>query len=99
MPFSFSNTRGTFMHVMMQVLRPFIGKFLVAYFDDIPIYNSTKEQHLNHLWQACSTLRKDQSYVNLKKCTFMSNKVVFLGFVVSAAGISADPEKVQATVE
>lgn len=26
-------------------------QFLVVYFDDIPSYNSTKERHLNHLWQ------------------------------------------------
>ena len=29
----------------------------------------------------------------------MSDKVVLLGIVISAAGISADPEKVQAIVE
>lgn len=37
-------------------------------------------------------------YANLKKCAFMSSSVIFLGFVVSAEGVSADPEKVKAIV-
>lgn len=70
------------MRIMTQVLRPFIGNFLVIYCDDILTYSSTKEHHLKHLWQVCNTLRKEQLYANLKKCTFMSDEVVFLGFLL-----------------
>ena len=76
-----------------------MGKFLVVYFDDILIYSNTTEQHLNHLWQVCSTLRKEQLYANLKKCTFMTDSVIFLGFVISAVGMSADSKKVRSIVE
>lgn len=34
-------------------------------------------------------------YINLKKCTFCSNKLLFLGFVVSEEGIQVDEEKVR----
>ena len=38
-------------------------------------------------------------YANLKKCSFCTNQIVFLGDVVSAKGIKVDEEKVKAIKE
>ncbi|CAA7060974.1 unnamed protein product [Microthlaspi erraticum] len=46
-----------------------------------------------------SVLRKEKLFANLKKCTFCTDNVVFLGFVVSADGVKVDEEKVAAIRE
>ena len=76
-----------------------MGKFVVVYFDNIIIYNKFKDQYLTHLEQVCTALRKESLYANLKKCSLFTDKVIFLDFVVSSGGVSADPQKIKVIVD
>ena len=44
---------------------------------------------LTILWKECL-------YANFEKCTFCTNKVIFLGFNVSVHGVEVDEEKIKA---
>ncbi|GAA0152429.1 hypothetical protein LIER_10913 [Lithospermum erythrorhizon] len=83
------------MRVMNQVSRPFIRKFLVVYFDDILIYSPDMKTHLQHLRDILEVLSKEKFYAGLNKCSFMTNSVLFLGYVVSKDGLSVDESKVE----
>ena len=96
MPMGLSEAPDTFMCVMHFVLRPYIGVFVVIYFDDILVFSKYLKGHVTHLRTVLQTLRKEHLYANMDKCLFGVDKLVFLGFVVSSKGVHVDESKINA---
>lgn len=84
------------MRLMNQVFRPFIGKFVVVYFNDILVFSWSVAQHLEHLRQIFNVLCEQMLYANANKCHFLTEKVTFLGYMVTKEGIRMDAGKIDA---
>jgi hypothetical protein len=95
-PFGLTNAPSTFMSLMDEVLRAFIDKFMVIYFDDILIYSKSYDAHLEHLSAIFNILRDAHLFGNLEKCTFCNDHVSFLGYVVTSRDIEVDKAKIVA---
>ena len=66
------------------------------YFDDFLIYSKTEDEHILHPQKVLTSLQENKLYVNLKKCSFMTDKLLVLGYVVSMDGIHVNEAKIRA---
>ncbi|GKF78058.1 putative reverse transcriptase domain-containing protein, partial [Tanacetum coccineum] len=95
MPFGLTNAPAVFMDLMNRVFHEFLDKFVIVFIDDILIFSKSNEEHEDHLRTVIQILRQEKLYAKFSKCKFWLSKVVFLGHVVPAKGITMDPAKVE----
>ena len=96
MPFGLCNAPATFQALMNDILRPYLRRFVLVFFDDILIYSQSMAQHLGHVRAILSLLQQHRLFVKKSKCAFGSSSIAYLGHVISANGVTMDPAKVQA---
>jgi transposase InsO family protein len=96
MPFGLTNAPATFQALMNSVLRPYLDRFVLVYLDDILIYSRTPQEHQEHLRLVLAALREHKLYAKLPKCDFGKRTLGFVGHIISSAGISMEPGKVEA---
>ena len=98
LPFGLRNAVAFFQRMMNDLLGDSLHDFNNVLLDDILTASFEYEQHLRHLRFTLSRLRDRNVTLNLAKCFFAAEKLVYLGFTVDANGLSPDPEKVSAVL-
>ncbi|XP_071914038.1 uncharacterized protein [Coffea arabica] len=95
MPFGLTNAPATFQSLMNQVFQDQMRKHVLVFFDDILVYSSTLEEHVKHVEEVMSILRRHQLYAKMSKCSFAQLQVEYLGHIITAEGVQADPRKIE----
>ena len=70
-----------------------------CYLDDILVTGKTQADHLKVLEEVFRRLQSEGMSIKRSKCSFMCNKVQYLGHIVDAQGIHTSPDKVKAILE
>jgi len=97
--FGLTNAPAAFQSVMNSIFRPYLNSFVMVYLDDILIFSKTPEEHERHLRLVLDVLRNHNLTAAVHKCTLNQPQILYLGHVVSAAGVAADPAKTKAVAE
>ena len=95
MPFGLCNAPSTFERLMEKVLAGLTWQICLVYLDDVIVYSETVLEHIDRLEVIFQKLKKAGLTLKPKKCNLFRKQVPFLGHVVSAEGVSTDPEKIK----
>ncbi|UYV69028.1 hypothetical protein LAZ67_6002107 [Cordylochernes scorpioides] len=91
MSFGLCNAAQTFQRLINEEFQGL--DFAYAYIDDVLIASDSENQHVSHLQQLFGRLQDYGLTINETKCTFGQPSVKFLGFIITNAGISPDPQR------
>lgn len=94
-----TNAPAIFQSVVNNIFRPYLGKFVVVYLDDICVFSKTSEEHMKHLRLVLDKLKEYKLTVAWHKCHFFQQELLFLGHIITADGVRADPAKVEAVAK
>ncbi|GJX64625.1 putative reverse transcriptase domain-containing protein [Tanacetum coccineum] len=67
MSFGLTNAPAIFMDLMNRVCKPYLGRFVIVFIDDILAYSKSKEEHEVHLKLVLQSLRKEKMYAKFPK--------------------------------
>ena len=96
MPMGLSNAPATFQRAMNKIFGDMIRKGVMVFIDDILIYSEGWKDHLRLVDTVLKRLDDHQLQVKASKCTWASDKTLYLGHVIQHGKKSPDPSKVQA---
>ena len=99
MPYGLTKAPASFQQIMDKLIRPEWNPHEFAYLDDIVIVTESFQEHIKWLRIVLEALQKANLQVNKERSRFCVSEVKYLGYVVNADGLHADPDKVKPITE
>lgn len=96
MPFGLHNAPATWQRLIDRVLGSELEPYVFVYLDDVVICTPTFEKHLEITSEVLRRLSTAGITLSPTKCQFCQPELKYLGYVVTAEGLLADPDKVSA---
>lgn len=98
MPFGLKNAPATFQRLMNSVLREYINRICVVYLDDILVFSTSLQEHIDSLSKIFSTLEKADLKIQVDKCNFFAKETPYLGHILTPEGLMPNKSKIDAIV-
>ena len=95
MPFGHCNAPATFQRLMERSMGDMNLRDCLIYLDDIVVFSSTFEKHLERLEAVFQRLQVNNLKFKASKCEFFKLECTYLGYVASEQGIPTDPSKIE----
>ncbi|XP_037833479.1 uncharacterized protein LOC119617377 [Kryptolebias marmoratus] len=99
MPQGVMGAPATFQRLMEKAVGDMNLLQVLVYLDDLIVFGATLEEHEERLMKVLDRLEEVGLKVSLDKCQFCQPRVKYVGHIVSADGIAADPAKVEAVTQ
>jgi hypothetical protein len=99
MPFGLTNAPSTFQGSTNSIVKPFLRKFVLVFFEYIQIYNKSWKDHVRHVDRVLQLLKEQQIYAKPYKCFFGVKEVEYLGHILSHEGVKVDPNKIKSMID
>lgn len=99
MPFGLKNAPASFQRMINEILKNYINRTCLVYMDDIIIFSTTLDEHIQNLKEIFKKLQEHNLKVQLDKCEFLKKETEFLGHVITPESIRPNPKKIDAILK
>ncbi|CAG2211272.1 unnamed protein product [Mytilus edulis] len=87
MPMGLNGSAATFQRTMELILQGLQWTTAIIYIDDIVVFGTTLEEHLNRLTEVLKRIMDANLKLQPEKCELLQKTITFLGHQVSAEGV------------